>query len=151
MKFVRLHVMNIRGCIQKFPEWLPGARTANGTALCSCIAILWVSLVSFVAKNPLYCFSTNVYCGKGIFRYRLSPETYGYTVVFAKNTSGVRKFWMSHWRMRTWSDFNVTYKAAVLLHLHSGNSQSFNTAHCMYRMIQNTFMLFALSLCTMKG
>jgi hypothetical protein len=24
----------IRGCIQKFPNWPPGARTANGTALC---------------------------------------------------------------------------------------------------------------------
>jgi len=24
----------IRGCIQKFPDWLPGARTVNGTALC---------------------------------------------------------------------------------------------------------------------
>jgi hypothetical protein len=43
----------IRGYIQKFPDWSPGARTANGTALsdtrCSCIAILWVSLVSFAA------------------------------------------------------------------------------------------------------
>jgi hypothetical protein len=42
----------IRGCIQKFPYWPPGARTANGTGLChrrSCIAILWVSLVSFIA------------------------------------------------------------------------------------------------------
>jgi hypothetical protein len=24
----------IRGCIQKFPDWPPGARTANGTVLC---------------------------------------------------------------------------------------------------------------------
>jgi hypothetical protein len=24
----------IRGCIQTFPDWPPGARTANGTALC---------------------------------------------------------------------------------------------------------------------
>jgi hypothetical protein len=24
----------IQGCIQKFPDWLPGARTANGMALC---------------------------------------------------------------------------------------------------------------------
>jgi hypothetical protein len=24
----------IRGCIKKFPGWLPGARTANGAALC---------------------------------------------------------------------------------------------------------------------
>jgi hypothetical protein len=25
---------SIRGCIQKFPDWPPGARTANDTALC---------------------------------------------------------------------------------------------------------------------
>jgi len=25
---------NLRVCIQKFPDWPPGARTANGTALC---------------------------------------------------------------------------------------------------------------------
>jgi hypothetical protein len=25
---------HIRGCIQKFPDWPPGARAANGTALC---------------------------------------------------------------------------------------------------------------------
>jgi hypothetical protein len=24
----------IRGCIQMLPDWLPGARTANGKALC---------------------------------------------------------------------------------------------------------------------
>jgi len=42
----------VRGCIQKFPDWPPGARTANSIALwntCSCNAILWVSLVSFAA------------------------------------------------------------------------------------------------------
>jgi hypothetical protein len=25
---------NVRECIQKFPDWQPGARAANGTALC---------------------------------------------------------------------------------------------------------------------
>jgi hypothetical protein len=25
---------DIRGCTQKFPDWPPGARTANGAALC---------------------------------------------------------------------------------------------------------------------
>jgi hypothetical protein len=24
----------VRGCIQKFPDWLPGARAANGKAVC---------------------------------------------------------------------------------------------------------------------
>jgi hypothetical protein len=27
-------VIAVRGCIQKFPDWPPGARTANGTTLC---------------------------------------------------------------------------------------------------------------------
>jgi hypothetical protein len=42
---------NIRECIRKFPDCPPGARTGNGTAVtrCSCIAILWVSLVNFAA------------------------------------------------------------------------------------------------------
>jgi hypothetical protein len=33
----------------------------------------------FCRHNPLCCFSTSVYCCKLIFRYRLSPETFGYT------------------------------------------------------------------------
>jgi hypothetical protein len=36
----------------------------------------------FCRHNPLCCFSTNVYCCRCcLFRYRLSPETFGYTVV----------------------------------------------------------------------
>jgi hypothetical protein len=31
---VRHLCVYIRGCFQKFPDWPPGARTANGTALC---------------------------------------------------------------------------------------------------------------------
>jgi len=36
------YALIVRGCAQKFPDWPPGARTANGTALCSvlCIATL---------------------------------------------------------------------------------------------------------------
>jgi hypothetical protein len=43
--------IDIRRCIQKFPDWPPEMRTANGIAVtrCSCIAILWVSLVIFAA------------------------------------------------------------------------------------------------------
>jgi hypothetical protein len=35
----------------QFPDWAPGARTANGIAVtrCNCIVILLVSLVSFAA------------------------------------------------------------------------------------------------------
>jgi hypothetical protein len=31
---LRIERSRIRGCIQKFLDWPPGARTANGTALC---------------------------------------------------------------------------------------------------------------------
>jgi hypothetical protein len=36
----------------------------------------------FCRHNPLCCFSTIVYCC--LFRYRLSPETFGYTLVREK-------------------------------------------------------------------
>jgi hypothetical protein len=36
----------------------------------------------FCCHNPLCCLSTNIYCYKRIFRYRLSPETFGYTLVY---------------------------------------------------------------------
>jgi hypothetical protein len=45
----------IRGCIQKFPDWPPGARTANGTALrhwMYFIAILWSQSSKFCSHNP---------------------------------------------------------------------------------------------------
>jgi hypothetical protein len=54
---------------------------------CSCITILWVSLVSFAAitlcvvSQPVFIFVS------GIFRYRLSPENFGYTLVDS-STSG---------------------------------------------------------------
>jgi hypothetical protein len=32
--WIEVKVTSLRGCIQKFPDWPSGARTANGTALC---------------------------------------------------------------------------------------------------------------------
>jgi hypothetical protein len=37
----------------------------------------------FCRHNPLCCFSTSVYCCERIFRYRLSPETFRCTLVYA--------------------------------------------------------------------
>jgi hypothetical protein len=28
-------IKSVRGCVQNFPDWPPGARTANGTSLCN--------------------------------------------------------------------------------------------------------------------
>jgi hypothetical protein len=59
-------------CIQTFPDWPPGARTANGIALCHWVQLYryFVSQSSeFCRRNPLCCFSTSVYCC--LFRYRL--------------------------------------------------------------------------------
>jgi hypothetical protein len=50
-------------------------------ARCSCIAILWVNLVSFCRCNPSCCFWTSNTKGKSVFRYRLSPDTFGYNLV----------------------------------------------------------------------
>jgi hypothetical protein len=55
----------VRECIHKFPDWPPGARTANGTDLCHQLQLYrcFVSQSSeFCRHNPLCCFSTSVYC-----------------------------------------------------------------------------------------
>jgi len=45
----------------------------------------------FCLHNPLSCSSTNVYCCKCIFRYRLSPESFGYALVHVlKYSAGQR-------------------------------------------------------------
>jgi hypothetical protein len=36
----------------------------------------------FCRHNTLCCFSTSVYCCKRTFRYRLSPETFEYILVY---------------------------------------------------------------------
>jgi len=46
------------------------------TTNCSCIAILWVSLVSFAAVILCICFSKNVYSCCCFFRNLFSPETF---------------------------------------------------------------------------
>jgi len=77
-------ILDLRGRIQKFPDWPPGARTTNITALCHKMQFYryFVSKSSeFCRHNPLCCFWRIVRCCKRIFRYRLSPETFGYTLV----------------------------------------------------------------------
>jgi hypothetical protein len=77
--------MDVGGCIQKFPDWPPGARTANGTALCHWMQFFrcFVSQSSKCCRhNPFCCFSTSFYFYKYVFRYRLSPESFGYTLAF---------------------------------------------------------------------
>jgi hypothetical protein len=57
---------------------------------CSCIAILWVSLVSFAAITLCVTSQRSVYCC--LFRYRLSPETFGYTLVSSRLV-GIQTKW----------------------------------------------------------
>jgi hypothetical protein len=52
---------------------------------CSCIAIIVSQSSESCRHNTLCCFSTSVYCYCCLFRYRLSPETFGYTLVRTLN------------------------------------------------------------------
>jgi hypothetical protein len=81
------NICGLRECIQKFPDWPPGARTASGTPLCHYMQLYgyFVNKSSeFCRHNPLHCFSTNNTKCKRTFRYQLSRETSGYTLVHAK-------------------------------------------------------------------
>jgi hypothetical protein len=65
------YTTELRECIQKFPDWPPGARTANDTTLCH-YAQLYRYFVSqsseFCRHNPLCYFSTSNTKGKRVFR-----------------------------------------------------------------------------------
>jgi hypothetical protein len=79
--FNTVKLFTIRGCIQKFPDWPPGVRTANDTALCHQVQLYryFVSQSSeFCRHNSLCCFSTSVYC----------------CYYFVKTQSG--NFWIHH-------------------------------------------------------
>jgi hypothetical protein len=106
----------IRGCIQKFPDWPPGASTANDTALFHQVQLYryFMSQSSeFCRHNSLCCFSTSVYCCKLIFRYRFSPETFGYTLVrvstFNKNSNPKPKF--------IFNNLIITYRHTALFNI----------------------------------
>jgi hypothetical protein len=77
-------LLTVRGCVQKFPDWPPGARIANVTALCHKVQ-LYLYFMSqsseFCRHNHLCCFLASVYCCKHVFRCRLSPESFDYTLV----------------------------------------------------------------------
>jgi hypothetical protein len=80
----------IRGCIQKFPDWPPGARTANGTAHCHQLQLYryFVSQSSeFCRHNPLCCFLRSIYCCCS-FRYdsvRKLLDTPSYVTICGQN------------------------------------------------------------------
>jgi len=66
-----------RGCIQKFSDWPPGARTANGAALCHQEHLYRY----FVSQSSEFC-RHNPLCG------------FSMTVVVHFVIDSVRKFWI---------------------------------------------------------
>jgi hypothetical protein len=56
--------------------------------------------VEFWRHNPLCCFSTSVYCCKRILRYRLSPETFGYTLVYWPSQRFLFYMTWRYWHLR---------------------------------------------------
>jgi len=53
---------------------------------CSCVVILWVSLVSFVAITLCVASHRVFTFAKHTFSYRLGPETFGYTLVLRQSS-----------------------------------------------------------------
>jgi hypothetical protein len=85
----RTRIVIIRGCIQKFPDWPPEARTANGRAICHYMQLYSNSVSQpseFCRHNPSKGIATSNTKSTHIFRYRLSPETFGYTLVLPPST-----------------------------------------------------------------
>jgi hypothetical protein len=89
-----LYNHHIQGCIQKFPDWLPGARTTNGTALCHYVQLYHY----FVNQSSEFCCHNPLKgTAKCTSHYQISLQTFGYTLVFifsglGSNSRGLELF-----------------------------------------------------------
>jgi hypothetical protein len=54
---------HVIGCIQKFPDWPPGARTANGTAPCHEVQLY----LYFVSQSSEFCRHNHLCCSQRAF------------------------------------------------------------------------------------
>jgi hypothetical protein len=61
--------------------WSENSKWYSSLTLGAVVSLFCESVSEFCRHNSLCCFSTSVYCCC-LFRYRLSPETFGYTLVW---------------------------------------------------------------------
>jgi hypothetical protein len=64
--------------------WSKNCRWYSFPPLGALVSLFVSQSSEFCRHNPLCCFSTSVYCCQRIFRYRLSPETFRYTLVYGR-------------------------------------------------------------------
>jgi hypothetical protein len=67
--------------------WSENCELYNFLPLGAVVSLFMRQSSEFCHRNPLYCFSTRVYCYCYLFRYRLSPETFGYTHIWPESAS----------------------------------------------------------------
>jgi hypothetical protein len=70
----------------------------------------------FYSHNPLFCFSTSDYCCKHIFRYRISTETSGYTLVHLPTV--IPGFLLHAYQLQNKAcTFDVTYRPVNIIYM----------------------------------
>jgi len=62
--------------------WSENCKWYSSLPLGALYCYLMTQSSEFCHHNPLCCLSTSVYFCRPTFRYRLSPETFGYTLFF---------------------------------------------------------------------
>jgi hypothetical protein len=86
----------------------------------------------FCRHNPLCCFSTSIYCCTHIFHYRISPDTFGYTLV---------SIHITFWSLRPYQSF--LFVCHVAFHLPT----CFLLKACGYKCIHHSVITYpALSI-----
>jgi hypothetical protein len=67
--------------VRGLAAWSENCKWYSSLPLGALYRYLVIQSSEFCRRNPLCCFSASVYCCCYVFRYRLSPETFGYTLV----------------------------------------------------------------------
>jgi hypothetical protein len=68
--------------VSELAAWSENCKRYSSLPLGAVVSVFLSQSSEFCCHNPLCCFSTSVYCCyRCLFRYRLSPETFEYTLV----------------------------------------------------------------------
>jgi hypothetical protein len=82
--FTTCHIEHRKGYpeVSGLAAWSKNCKWYSSLPLCAVVSLFCEQSSEFCRHNPLCCFSMSVYSCKRIFCYQLSPETFGYTLVF---------------------------------------------------------------------
>jgi hypothetical protein len=81
MSILKLLYTRVYPKVLGLATWSENCKWYSSLPIGAVVSLFMSQSSEFYHHSPLCCFSTSVYFCKRIFRYRLSPETFGYSLI----------------------------------------------------------------------